>query len=208
MYSIRAMKSAVNRLRADDFCFPSGRLPREDDHLARPPGAIERDARGGKRSGMTPGTGSLNGPQAIRLRVTCQHIDSLLCEIEKVLDEPASGTAFPRYSQDITGARRLAIDDFIARIRASLVGILETQDIAREQTPAPASRAIALTLVSIDIAVEELKPKYMRCYGDVPAAAGRDLNKITKELHGLAAEFAQYLAEGHEEGPGNPRDGR
>jgi hypothetical protein len=150
---------------------------------------------------VTPGTGSLNEPQARRLRVSCQHIDGLLSDIENILNESASKTAFPRYSSDITPAQRRVIEDYIARIRASLVRILDGQGISREQPSIPASRAIAFTLVSIDIAVEELKPKYMRGYGAVTVAAGRDLNKIAGELHGLIAGLDKYLAGGREQDP-------
>lgn len=153
--------------------------------------------------GMETGTGSLNEPQARRLRVTCQHIDELLSDIEDILNESASKTAFPRYSSGITPAQRQAVEEYIARIRASLIGILDGQGISREQPSVPALRAIALTLVSIDIAVEELKPKYMRGFGPVTATAGRDLNKIAGELHSLVTGFDRYLAEGGED----PADG-
>ena len=153
---------------------------------------------------MALGTGSLNEPQARRLRVTCQHIDGLLSDIEDILNESASKTAFPRYSPDITPEQRRAIEDCIARVRASLIRILEGQGISRDQPPVPASRAVAFTLVSIDVAVEELKPKYMRGYGAVPVAAGRDLNKIVAELHGLVSGFDRYLAGG---GGQDPADG-
>jgi hypothetical protein len=145
--------------------------------------------------GMEPGTGSLNEPQARRPRVTCEHIDGLLGDIEDILNESSSKTAFPRYSSGITPAQGQAIEDHIERIRASLLGILDGQGISREQPPVPALRAIALTLVSIDIAVEELKPKYMRSFGPVTAAAGRDLNKIAGDLHSLVTDFDRYLAE-------------
>lgn len=143
---------------------------------------------------MVPGTGSLNESQARRLRVTCQHIDDLLSDIEDILNESGSKTAFPRYSPDIAPAKRRAIEDCISRVRASLVGILDRQGIPWEQPPVPASRAIALTLVSIHISVEELKPKYMQGYGDVPAATAKDLNRIVGELHGLVTGFEHRLA--------------
>ncbi|MGA2933687.1 MAG: hypothetical protein ABSD81_00845 [Methanomicrobiales archaeon] len=152
---------------------------------------------------MATGTGSLNESQARRLRVTCQHIDRLLSDIEDILNESASKTAFPRCSSDITPAQQRAIEDYIARIRASLIRILEGQGISREQPSVPASRAVAFTLVSIDIAVEELKPKYMRGFGPVTVTAGRDLNKIAGELHGLVSGFDRYLAGGRERDPGN-----
>ena len=145
---------------------------------------------------MASGNGSLNESQARRLRITCQHIDGLLSGIEAILSESESGTAFPRYSSDITPAQRRTIEDHIARVRAQLVKVLDGKGIPRDPPSVPASRAIAFTVVSIEVAVEELKPKYMKGYGPVSASGGRDLNKISGELHGLMAEFERYLAGG------------
>jgi GTP-binding protein EngB required for normal cell division len=139
---------------------------------------------------------SLNEYQARRLRVTCQHIDTLLADIEYILGEPESGTAFPRYVPDIPPAQRRTIEDHVARIRAQLLRVLDGQGIARESPPFPASRSIHTALISIDIAVEELKPHHMRGLGDVPPAAATELNGIVGELHGLVARLDRYVAEG------------
>ncbi len=138
----------------------------------------------------------LNEYQARRLRVTCQYIDKLLGEIEVILNTSASKTAFPRYSADVAPAQRRTIEDYIARLRAQLVRVLDGQRISREKPSIPASRAIHVSLGAIDIAVEELKPHYMRGYGDLPEAAAIELNGIVGELCGLVSKLDQYLAEG------------
>src|ERR1019366_3330694 len=112
-------------------------------------------------SQSTPNAGSLNEFQARRLRVTCQYIDKLLGEIEEVLNAAASKAAFPRYSADVAPAQRRTIEDYIARVRAQLVRVLDGQNIPRKRTSISASHAIHITIVSIDDAVEELKPHYM-----------------------------------------------
>ncbi len=143
-----------------------------------------------------PDAPSLNEYQARRLRVTCQHIDTLLADIEYILGEPESGTAFPRYVPDIPPAQRRTIEDHVARIRAQLVQVLDGQGIAREPPPFPASRSIHTALISIDIAVEELKPRHMRGFGDVHPTADAELNGIAGELHGLVARLDRYVAGG------------
>ena len=139
---------------------------------------------------------SLNPFQANRLRITCQYIDKLLGEIEEILNTTTSKAAFPRYSADILPAQRRTIDDYIARVRAQLVRILEGQSIAREKPSIPASRAVHVNLGAIDIAAEELKPKYMRGYGEVPESVATELNGIVGELSGLIHRFDRYLSEG------------
>jgi hypothetical protein len=128
--------------------------------------------------------------------VTCHYIDKLLGEMEETLHVATSNAAFPRFSSDVAPARRQRIENYIARLRAQLVRILDAQRIPREGPPIPASRAIRVALSAIDIAVEELKPRYMTGYGDLPEAAAAELNGIVGELRGLVSEFDRYLAEG------------
>jgi GTP-binding protein EngB required for normal cell division len=139
---------------------------------------------------------SLNPFQANRLRITCQYIDKLLGEIEEILNTTTSKAAFPRYSADILPAQRRTIDDYIRRVRAQLVRILDGQGIAREKPSIPASRAVHVMLLNIDIAAEELGPKYMRGYGEVPESVATELNGIMGELNGLVHRFDRYLSEG------------
>ena len=123
-------------------------------------------------------------------------MDKLLGEIEDILNATASQAAFPRYSTDISPARRRTIEDYIVRVRAQLVRILEGQGIARENASIPASRAVHVMLIAIDIAAEELKPEYMRGYGAVPDSVAMELNGIVSELSGLIHRFDRYLCEG------------
>src|SRR5271168_2771980 len=138
----------------------------------------------------------LNDSQARRLRVTCQYIDKLLGDIEGILNAAASKAAFPRYSSDIAPAQRRTIEDYVRRIRAQLLRVLEGQGIPREEPQIPASRAVHVMLGAVDIAVEELKPKYMRGYGEVPESAATELNGIVGELTGLVSRLDRYLSQG------------
>jgi GTP-binding protein EngB required for normal cell division len=151
---------------------------------------------GGPRMNFEPrdSNESLNFSQATRLRVTCQYIDKILGDIEAVLNTDSSKAAFPRYARDIIPAQRRTIDDYIARVRAQLVRILDGQGISREEPSIPASRAVLVLLGAIDIAAEELRPKYMRGYGTLPESVATELNGIATELSGLVDRFSRYLA--------------
>jgi GTP-binding protein EngB required for normal cell division len=138
----------------------------------------------------------LNEFQAGRLRITCQYVDKLLGDIQTILNSTTSKAAFPRYAFDVAPAQRQTIEDYIARIRAQLVRVLDGQSIPREEPSIPASRAIHVALGAIDIAVEELKPRYMRGYGDLPEAAVIELNGIIGELRSLVSKLDRYLVEG------------
>ena len=139
---------------------------------------------------------TLNPFQANRLRVTCQYMDKLLVDIEGILNTTTSKAAFPAYAIDILPAQRRTIEDYIARVRAQLIRILEGQGIQREKPSIPASRAVHVHLGAIDIAAEELKPNYMRGYGEVPESVATELNGIVGELSNLIHRFERYLSEG------------
>ena len=49
-------------------------------------------------------------------------------------------------------------------------------------------------LGAVDIAVEELKPKYMRGYGEVPESVATELNGLG-ELAGLVSRLDRYLSQ-------------
>ena len=144
-------------------------------------------------------TNSLNPNHVRRLRVTCRHIDKLLSDMEGALNASASRVAFPQYVSDIAPAQRRIIEDYITRIRAQLVRVLDGQAIERPAADIPVSRSLHAVLTFIDIAVEELKPEYMRGYGEVPAAAATELNGIAGELRGLVNQLNQYVTRGSKE---------
>jgi hypothetical protein len=58
-----------------------------------------------------PGAVGLNENQERRLRVTCQHIDRLVSNIENILNSPALPAAFPRYAPDVAPELRRSLED-------------------------------------------------------------------------------------------------
>jgi GTP-binding protein EngB required for normal cell division len=148
-------------------------------------------------------TNSLNSNHERRLSVTCRHIDKLLAEIESALNVSASKLAFPQYVADLSPAQRRVIEDYISRIRAQLVRVLDGQGIERPPADIPISRSLHSHLAFVNIAAEELKPEYMRGYGEIPPAAALELNGIAGELQGLVRQLDQYLIRGARENLGD-----
>jgi len=137
----------------------------------------------------------LNEFQAARIRVACQYIDRLLSEMDVILNSPESNSPFPRYVPDVELAQRRAIEEYIGRVRARLVGILDDRNIAPPQASIPALRAIRATLAAVDIAGEEMKPQYMRGYGEVAADVASYLNGVSAELRALSEELDRFLVQ-------------
>jgi hypothetical protein len=74
---------------------------------------------------------SLNSNHERRLSVTCRCIDKLLADMESILHVSSFKLAVPQYTPDLTSAQRRVVEDFISRIRAQLIWVLEGQTIER-----------------------------------------------------------------------------
>ena len=140
--------------------------------------------------------GELNNSQQRRLRVTCEYIDKMLSGMENVLHSAASQSPFPRYVADLTLAQARVIEDHIRRLRSQLLRTLAWQHMKPNPPEIPATRAVTINLAFIDIAVEELKPGYMKGYGSVPEDAVAELNGIVYELRSLVENTERYVRQG------------
>lgn len=137
--------------------------------------------------------GELNEAQRRRLAVTCSYIDKLLRDVEEILHETASKSPFPRHLVDVTPAQTRVLEDHIRRIREQLLRALAWQKIAPDPPEIPATRAALTHLAFVDIAIEELKPSYMRGSGAVPDDVAAELNGVVHELRSVAQSMERYL---------------
>ena len=103
---------------------------------------------------------------------------------------------FRRYVRDITQAQQKTIEDYITRIRARLVQVMEGQGIRTNPPGIFVSRAVHARLYAIDVAAEEIKPQYMMGFGNIPDTTATELNGIAGELQALVSRLGQYLGEG------------
>ncbi len=137
--------------------------------------------------------GELSDAQRRRLAVTCSYIDKLLCEVEQILHETESVSPFPRHVVDVTPAQTRVLEDHIRRIREQLLRALAWQNITPDPPEIPATRAALTHLAFVDIAIEELKPSYMRGSGAVTDDVAAELNGVVHELRSVAQSMERYL---------------
>ena len=144
-------------------------------------------------TGMTRCPGRLNEHQQTRLRITCRHIDRLLSEIDDILHTATSQSPFPRYVVNVNLAQIRVLEDYVRRFRSQLVRTMEWQGMKPELPDIDATHAVLTNLAFVDIAIEELKPHYMRGSGPVPEDAIDELNGVVYELRSLVAGMERYL---------------
>ncbi|MGP8244891.1 MAG: dynamin family protein [Bryobacteraceae bacterium] len=140
--------------------------------------------------------GHLNPSQRLHLLTSCQYADKLLSEIEATLAASQSRSPFPKFKPDISPAQARVVQDYIARMRAQLVRVLDSQGVP---IPAPhigSLRSIRVTLGFVDIAFDECRPKRMAGYGELADAAAVEIAGLVDEIQGIVSRLDTYLAQG------------
>lgn len=143
---------------------------------------------------------ALNESQRLRLRVTCQYVDRLLGEIETILQTANTRSPFGRYVVDLSLPQTQLIEDYISRVRRQLLRSLAWQKMEPSAPAILASHAILTHLSFIDIAVEELRPRYMRGSGPVHETVAGELNGVVHELRSLLEGMSHLLRQDDRDG--------
>jgi hypothetical protein len=146
-------------------------------------------------AGRPPTGPLLNENQRRRVLASCQYIDKLLSDLDKVVASASSGSPFDRYVDDLTKAQKTLLRDYSESIRAQMLRVLKSQAAMPSASPGSARHAIRSGLNFIEIALEELKPQYMRGYGHMPVEAEPQLNGLVHELQALVHKLDATLAE-------------
>jgi len=144
---------------------------------------------------MSPETNAgdaLNEHHLRRLLVSCQYIDRLLSDIENILNTANSNAVFPRYLIDLPPAERRWVTDYIARIRRQLVRLASDHGLVSEPS-IPARRAIHSILSVVQISAEELNPRHLRGYGQVPEKAAAQLKPLVRDLQELVTALDEHI---------------
>jgi len=139
---------------------------------------------------------SLNSSQKLHLLKRCEYADKLLGDIESILVAAASKSPFPKYKPDISPAQAKVVRDYIARIRAQMVRVLESQGIQPGAPQFGSVHSIRVALGFSEISFDECRPQNMRGYGEVPESIVPELNGLVDEMKGLLARLDGYLAQG------------
>ena len=152
----------------------------------------------------------LNENHQRHLRVTCEYMDKLLAEAEGILRADVSESPFPRYITQISPENRRVIEEYIARMRAQFVRILDALGISRDAVAIQDAHAIYVLLNSIEIAIDDLRPRNMRGFGEVPPEVARELDGIADDLQALAVKFTRFVqqCDKPEKSPGMPKPER
>ncbi len=138
-----------------------------------------------------PRAGRLNENHQRRWLATARYVDGLLSEIELILAGVQS--PFARYLDDVPADRKEALRRFAADLRQALVRALAAEDVEPGLPTASALHTIRTDINFIDTAIEELKPRYLRGYGAVPAAAAPSIEAAVDRLQAMVRAIDRAL---------------
>jgi GTP-binding protein EngB required for normal cell division len=138
----------------------------------------------------------LNSSQKFHLVNSAQYADKLLGDVESVLFASRSKSAFKKYKNSLSPAQVKVVEDYVARIRAQMVRVLEAQGIPLPEPKFESIFSIRVSLTFIKIAFEECTPNRMRGYGDVPESKIPELNGLVDEMVNAVEKLDFYLAQG------------
>lgn len=123
-------------------------------------------------------------------------LDELLVAIETMASGAAARSPFSPYVPDLSASELHVLPDYIAEIRSRMAETVETLGLAVARATVPTSRAIDLTLMNADIALEEIHPERLRGYGAPTAAGAAAVAHFTAELSRVIQQLRTLLARG------------
>ena len=138
----------------------------------------------------------LNSAQRLHLLNSAQHADKLLAEIESILAASKSKSPFRKYKNPLPPGQAKVVEDYLSRIRAQIVRVLESQDVDVPEPSFESVHSMRVTLAFIRIAFQECTPDRMRGYGAVPESKVRELNGLVDEMVAAVDKVDAYLAQG------------
>lgn len=137
-----------------------------------------------------------NGNHESRLRTTFKYIDELLTQAAGRLDSSTAQSPFSDYHADATPVQHRVTLDHLVRLRSIMLRFLQAHDLPPPEPRTSAVWAARTALMSVETAVEELRPRHLRGYGDLSDEAARELDGLTTQLRDQLRRLEEFLAQG------------
>jgi len=135
----------------------------------------------------------INESQKRHLETTFKSIDKMLAEMELVLSSDCAGSLFHEYRFDLTADTAHIFEHGAAELREAMAGVLNRLGIPPQPPHLSAKQAALTTLSFVDNALEELKSKHMRAYGDLTPDVARTLDDEICRLQSAIAHIKKDM---------------
>jgi len=125
-----------------------------------------------------------------------RYIDELLSEAAVDLEPSDRGRLFKNVKLDSSALQRKVIGDYLAEIRFTLRRFMLSQHLEDERDPPGALSSFGTAVDFAGIAAEELRPKYLRGYGEVDPESGAAAERFAADLTVLLRRIGHFLVDG------------
>lgn len=127
------------------------------------------------------------------LLMTFRHLDKMLSEIDRRAEGKGSSSPLSDRYTELDPEKKEAIQRYAARLRETMCRILEEKGIPIDVPSFETIHSIHTSLIFMDISAEEIRPKYMRGYGELTREAADELDAVATELQGLLKQMQAVL---------------
>lgn len=137
-----------------------------------------------------------NESQHRYLAARLRHIEELLSEGLDRLDAAGGMSLYPHAVPDATPAQRKVLRDYLKQLRFAMRRFIEAYGLGDTTEPVSGLWSLRTAVSFALVAVEELRPKYLRGYGELDGEAAVALERIAAQLGALLNRIGAYLAGG------------
>ncbi len=143
----------------------------------------------------------LNDNHKRRILACFQHGDGLLENCLRALN-PASTRLFSRYVPDIAPAESQWLQTRTERIREELGRLMDRFEAKPQPAATRTSWVLRTSLMSLDIALEDIYPNKMRGYGEVDPTCALELSRAIDAIRDIIRDVLTNLKDSRDSGAG------
>jgi GTP-binding protein EngB required for normal cell division len=139
---------------------------------------------------------SLNPLQQRSVLLGCLDIHRRLAEMEAILGHSQTPTPFSLYTNDLSPTERKVVQDYFARLRATMLVCLQEAGIPLDVRCTSARWALQCGISFVDVAVSDMGPRQLAGYGTLTPEGEALARKIQQELRRPLDRVRAYLQQG------------
>jgi len=140
-----------------------------------------------------------NESQASYVVGQLRHLEEMFRQALDGLDESRDNGLFVRAGYDVTPAQRQVLQGYLGQLRFLIQRFMQAQSLCDSSEPVSALWSFQTTLRFAHIAVEEMRPQYLRGYGALDSDTGQASEAFVSEVQTLLGRAGAYLAGGKQE---------
>jgi len=133
----------------------------------------------------------LNEPQRRSLSITLASVERDVMRLREWLQRPPTDGVLARYTEPLPHDHTDEIGRLVAQIEQEIHRIAE--DLALAPQEEPMRRTILAALVFADIAIDEVKPRNLRGFGEVDEATVEYLHRVLPPLQASLTQLVRLL---------------